>query len=103
MDGDQTADIEFHRHAAARAFWANKRILCDKHVPLSLRVNFFEAVVTPVACFGAGHPKISPPHLRKFDSEWRRYLEVWLDHLRGLIGLCPGMKYYTVGISMSSR
>ena len=84
MDGDQTADFEFHLHAAARAFWANKWILCDKHVPLSLRVKFFEAVVTPVACFGAGHRKISQPHLRKFDSEWRRLLRSMVGPPSGL-------------------
>ena len=84
MDGDQTADIEFHLHAAARAFWAKKWILCDKHVPLSLRVKFFEAVVTPVACFGAGHRKISQPHLRKFDSEWRRLLRSMVGPPSGL-------------------
>ena len=84
MDGDQRADIEFHLHAAARAFWANKWILCDKHVPLSLRVKFFEAVVTPVACFGAGHRKISQPHLRKFDSEWRRLLRSMVGPPSGL-------------------
>jgi len=103
MDGDQTADIEFHLHAAARAFWANKWILCDKHVPLSLRVKFFEAVVTPWLVLVQGivqfHSRISASWIPSGDD----CLDVWLDHLRGLIGLCPGMKYYTAGISMSSR
>ena len=84
MDGDHTADVEFHLHAAARAFWANKWILHDRHVPLSLRVKFFEAVVTPVACFGAGHRKISIPHLRKLDSEWRRLLRSMVGPPSGL-------------------
>eukprot|EP00439_Symbiodinium_sp_Y106_P050003 s837_g6.t1 len=84
MDGDHTADVEFHLHAAARAFWANKLILRDRHVPLSLRANFFEAVVTPVACFGAGHRKISIPHLRKLDSEWRRLLRSMVGPPSGL-------------------
>ena len=43
---DQDADVELHLSAAARAFWANKCILCDKHVPIELR------------CFGAGHRDI---------------------------------------------
>ena len=86
MDGDQAAEIEFHFHAAARAFGANKWILCGKHAPLSLRVKFFEAVVTRVACFGAGHRKISQPHLRKFDSEWRRLL-------RSIVGPPSGLDW----------
>ena len=84
MDGDHTADVEFHLHAAARAFWANKWILRDRHVPLSRRVKFFEAVVTFVACFGAGHRKISIPHLRKLDSEWRRLLRSMVGPPSGL-------------------
>ena len=51
-------DIEvchsIHLSAAARAFWANKWILCDKQVPVALRIKYFEAVFTPVA----GHRKI---------------------------------------------
>ena len=84
MSGDQTSDVEFHLHAAARAFWANKWILCDKHVPLALRVKFFEAVVTPVACFGAGHRKVRQHHLRKLDSEWRRLLRIMVGPPSGL-------------------
>ena len=84
MDGDHTADVEFHLHAAARAFWANRWILRDKHVPLSLRVKFFEAVVTQVACFGAGHRKISILHLCKLDSEWRRFLRSMVGPPSGL-------------------
>ena len=75
---DQDADVELHLSAAARAFRANKWILCDKHVPIELRIKYFEAVVTPVACFGAGHRKIYQHQLHKFDVEWRRLLRTLL-------------------------
>ena len=86
LDGDQTADIEFHLHAAAHAFWANKWILCDRwHVLVQGLVKFASRIFASLIPSGDD------------------CLEVWLDHLRGLIGLCPGMKYCTVGISMSSK
>ena len=59
--------------------------------------------MTPAACFGAGQRKISGRIFASLIPSGDDCLEVWLDHLRALIGLCPGMKYYTVGISMSSR
>ena len=34
-------------------FLGEQADFCDKHVSLALRVKFFDAVVTPVACFGA--------------------------------------------------
>ena len=81
---DQDADVEPHLSAAARAFWANKWILCDKHVPIELRIKYFEAVVTPVACFGAGHRKMYQHQLHKFDVEWRRLLRTLLSPPPGL-------------------
>ena len=83
---DQDADVEPHLSAAARAFWANKWILCDEHVPIKLRIKYFEAVVTPVACLGAGHRKIYQHQLHKFDVEWRRLL-------RTLLGPPPGLDW----------
>ena len=74
MRGQLDADVDFHLQAASRAFWSKKWILCDKKVPLRLRIELFDAVVTPVACFAAGHRKIYQRHLVKFDVEWRRLL-----------------------------
>ena len=83
---DQDVDVELHLTAPACAFWAYKWILCDKHVPVELRIEYFEAVVTPVACFGAGHRKIYQHQLHKFDVEWRRLL-------RTLLGPPPGLDW----------
>ena len=67
MSGDPVADVEYHLQAASRAFWANKWVLCDKQIPIGLRIEYFDAVVTPVACYGPGHRKVYQCHLRMMD------------------------------------
>ena len=69
-----SADVDFHLQAASRAFFANKQILLDRNVCLKQRLEFFDAVVTPVACFAAGHRAIFHADIRQFDVEFRRLL-----------------------------
>ena len=59
---------------AARAFQANKWILCDKNVWIALRLKFFHAMLTSVVCFAAGHPKVYVGALRKLDAHCRKLL-----------------------------
>ena len=40
------------------AFQANRWIVCDKNVSIALRLKFFDAMVTSVVCFAAGHRKV---------------------------------------------
>ena len=56
------------------AFQANKWILCDKNVSIALRFNFFDAMVTSVVCFAAGHRKVYLGELRQLDAHCRRLL-----------------------------
>ena len=69
-----SADVDFHLQAASRAFLANKQILLDGNVCLKQRLEFFDAVVTPVACFAAGHGAIFHADIRQFDVEFRKLL-----------------------------
>ena len=46
--------------------------------------QIFEAVVTPVACFGAKPRAIRIPPLRKLDPEWRRLLRCMVGPPSGL-------------------
>ena len=69
-----TRDVEFHIQAACRAFYANIRILCDKTVSLQHRLRYFDAVVSPVACYAAGHRTIFKEDLHKLDVTFRRLL-----------------------------
>ena len=78
MSGIHDANMDLHVSSASRACWANKWFLRDEHLPATLRIRYFEAVLTLVACFGAGHRKIHHHHLHQFDCEWRRLLRTLL-------------------------
>jgi hypothetical protein len=60
-------DIEYHLQAATKALYANKTVLCDKHVSICKRRLYFHTIVTPVACFGAGPGAIHGVDLSKLD------------------------------------
>ena len=60
-------DIEYHLQPATKVFYANKTVLCDKHVSICKRLRYFHTVVTPVACFGAGPGTIHGVDLSKLD------------------------------------
>ena len=59
-----SADVDCHLQAASRAFFANREIILDRNVCLEQRFEFFDAVVTPVACFAAGHAAILHADIR---------------------------------------
>ena len=75
-------------------------ILLDRNVCLKQRLEFFDAVVAPVAFFAAGHRAIFHADIRQFDVEFRRLL-------RRIVGppadiqwdmTCPGTSFCTIGM-----
>lgn len=66
--------LEHHLLAATRAFHANKWILTDRRVSLSHRLQYFDKVVTPVACFASGRRAVYQGDLRKLDVLYRKLL-----------------------------
>ena len=68
-------DAEFHLQAPSRAFSANKHGLCDQTVRVTDRWRFFDAVVTPVALFGAGHRTIHKRDLQTMDCAFQNLLQ----------------------------
>ena len=50
-----TCDVERRLQAAAKAFNANRSILCDPKVSIAQKLECFDRVISPVACFAAGH------------------------------------------------
>ena len=70
----QHEDVTHHVAAASKSFYANGWILRDRNVSLSKRLKFFDAVVSPVACFAAGHRTIHKPDLHRMDVEYKRLL-----------------------------
>ena len=69
-----TADLDFHLQNASEAFWKHKWVLCDKNVSLAHRLEYFQSVASPVACFASGHRAVHTQHLHKMDVEFRRLL-----------------------------
>ena len=66
--------------------YSNRWILCDKNASIALRLKFFDAMVTSVACFAAGHRKVYVGELRKLDVHCRRLL-------RRMVGAPPDAKW----------
>ena len=72
--GNRQQDMKYRLQNASRAFQANRWILCDKNVSIALRLKFFDAMVTSVVCFAAGHRKVYVGELRKLDVHCRKLL-----------------------------
>ena len=53
-------------------FFANNHILCDQTVSVTDRLRFFDAVVTPVALFGARHRAIHKRDLQTMACALRK-------------------------------
>ena len=74
--GSHRFDIEYHLQAvskalfASKAFFANRNIVCNMALSLVKRLHFFDKIVTPVACFAAGHKKITK-HI------WKRWMFIF--------------------------
>ena len=84
-----TCDVECRLQAAARVFNANKWILCDAKVAIAQRLEYFDRVISPIACFAAGHRAVYRNDLRSMDVG---LLAIWTGH-------CHGMKFSTCGMS----
>ena len=71
-----TLDIDYHLQSANRAFFANKWIFLSRNVSIrnKLKLKFFDAIVTPIACFGAGPRCIHSADMDKFDIHFRRMI-----------------------------
>ena len=79
-------DVEFHLQAATKAYYANKWILNDRSVPVWTRLQFFAAVVSPVACFAGCHRTTYRDDMTKLDVVFRRLA-------RQLVGPPSGMDW----------
>ena len=53
-----TCDVECRLQATARAFNANRWVLCSPKVSLAQKLEYFDRVISPIACFAAGHRTI---------------------------------------------
>ena len=79
-----TCDVECRLQAAARAFNANRRILCDPKVAIAQKLEYFDRVITPIACFAAGHRTIYRNDLRYMGVAYRRLLRSFVGPPRNM-------------------
>ena len=70
----RTLDLSYHMQCAAKAFYANRRFLCDKRASVTQRLKLFNSVVTAVACVAAEHRPINVEDLKAMDIQFRRLL-----------------------------
>ena len=101
-------DIDYHLQSANRAFFANKWIFLSRNVSIGNKLKFFDAIVTPIACIGAGPRCIHSADMDKFDihfrrmircavgapgaicwqDPWHEMLHIWNQRVRGMVEAC---------------
>ena len=79
-------DVDQHLQAASKAFFCHRATLCDRNVSIGKRLRYFDAVISPVAVFAAGHRTMYKTDLRKFDVLFRKLL-------RSVVGPPAGMDW----------
>lgn len=95
--GNVDAEITYHLQVAARAFYSNKGTLLDKNVSANLKPELFDATVTSIACFAAGHCSIRQHNLHILDVEIRRLVRSVVPRPSGFVGQGWPMKFYMCG------
>ena len=81
--GNRQQVMNYRLQNTSRAFQANKWILCDKNVSIGVRLKFFDAMVTSVVCFAAGHRKMYVGELRKLDGHCGKCIVATNDWVAG--------------------
>ena len=71
--GNHAPDLAHHLQVASKAFFAHRPFLVNRNVTMRDR-KYFDAMVTPSACFGAAHRKVYKQDLWRMDIVFRRSL-----------------------------
>ena len=103
-------DVKHHLQQASKAFFANRWILTDHQASIATRLQYFDKVVTTVACFAAGHRVlykndllnmdvshrklcrqiVGPPSGTNWSLDWHEILSFWnerAEHFAALAGV----------------
>ncbi len=90
-------DVDHHLPAASKAVFRHRATLCDRNVSIRKRVRYFDAVVSPVAVFAAGHRTMYKTDLahnvlfRKLLRSVVDPLQAWIRHVHGMKPCMTGM------------
>ena len=74
LEKSTTCDVDDRLQSASKIFNANRWILCDIPVASAKRLEYLDCVISPVACYAAGHKSIYQNHLHRFDVLQRHFL-----------------------------
>jgi hypothetical protein len=83
--GRQEAEIMHHLNAATKAFYACRDTLCNRACNVKLRLRYFHATISQVACFGAG---ARTPRRASIEA-----MALWRQLLRQVVGPPPDMDW----------
>ena len=87
--------------SAHRAFFANKTTFLSRNVSIRNEIEFFDASVTPLACFGAGPRRIRTADMDPFDIHFRRNDPMRGFELQaGFAGRIHGRKFCIFALSV---
>ena len=90
---NSTLDIDYHLQSASRAFFANQWIFLSRNVSIRNKLKFFDAIVTPIACFGPGPRCIHNADMVKLDINFRRMLRCLVG---APVGICWGDPWHEI-------
>ena len=82
--GAHGLDVDFHLQAASKAFYANRFLLTDRRTSICARLKYFMTVISPVACFAAGHRIHYQDDLQRMGTHFRKLA-------RQVVGPPPGV------------
>ena len=68
-------------------FGPNRWILCDPKVSIAQKIEYFDRVISPIACFAAAHRPVYRNDLHKMDVAYRRLLRSVVGPPRNIDGL----------------
>ena len=74
LEKSTTWDVDHRLQSALGIFNANRWILRDSRITISKKLEYFDCVISPVACYAAGHRSMYKQDLHHFDVLQRRLL-----------------------------
>ena len=89
--GNHAPDLAHHLQAASKAFFAHRPFLVNRNVTMRDYFKYFDAMVTPVACFGAAHRKVYKQDLCRMDIVFHH----WNERVKSLTAR-HGLKTWSV-------
>ena len=94
LEKSTTCDVGHRLQSAAKIFNANRWILCDTRAAVAKRLEYFACVISPVACYAAGHvvqrrflrSVVGPPRNIDWTLPWHEIRHQWNGRIQRFMG-----------------